>query len=190
MPRWFEVLSGAELWVALTLSILFAIYGHRVGVGGAKVGEVATVALAYAAVAFGFSLAGLTLALTLPDADFANELATTIKGEPRSAIRRFTRKFESDQADAYSELLFIFSWTAIAHWLTVVVSFAFLIKFGFDDVLVPVHASVAHRVAIGIWAFVATYAVSLFLVTLITLSQVGQVYIRRLRKRSASQATP
>jgi hypothetical protein len=59
------------------------------------VGDVTTGLIAYAAIALGFCVAGLTISLTLPDRDFASQLAfCKEKGEP---------------TNAYSDLLFVFS---------------------------------------------------------------------------------
>ena len=186
VPRWLTLLGGAEFWVAGTLSVLFALNLRRNGLWHSSVGAVSTAALAYAAVGFGFSLAGLVLALTLPDARFAHTLAT--KTRSRVAEGRFfrlrlaRRKLQHRGANPYSDLLFIFTWTALAHWVMVVVSFAFLIEYGFAAKLIPGDITTVHRVMLGIWAFVSLYAVELFLLTLITLSQVGRVYIGYLRK--------
>jgi hypothetical protein len=65
--------------------------------GSTKLGEVLTIVLAYAATAFGFSVAGLTVALTLPDAAFVHELATK---KPTGKFAELTRK-----PNAYSDLL-------------------------------------------------------------------------------------
>lgn len=105
-----------------------------------------------------------------------------VQSLPRSRWQRLRRRWEPE-SDAYSDLLFVFSWTATAHWLTVVGSFAVLIAAGFDRHLIPPHANACPHIAAGLLAFIAAYAVSLFLVTLLTLAQVGNVYIKRLRMR-------
>jgi hypothetical protein len=183
LPRWFSIVSGSELWVAAGLSALFGLGVNKTGIGQAKVGDVTTAVLAYAAVAFGFSVAGLTIALTLPDASFAEELATVRKVARRGRLSSVLERFQPRDADAYSDLLFIFSWTALAHWVAVIASFAVLIAWGFDQHLVS--AGSGHRAVASLLAFCALYAVLLFLLTLLTLSQVGQVYIRCLRARVA-----
>jgi hypothetical protein len=184
-PRWFSIIAGSELWVAVAVAALFGLLVGNDRIGAAKVGDVITALLAYAAVAFGFSLAGLTIALTLPDETFARELATVRKPTPRNALQRFKARV-GHESDAFSDLLFIFSWTAAAHWCTVVLGFGLLVAWGFDQELVPEQATVGHRVAASLLVFFAVYAICLFLVTLFTLSQVGRVYIGRLRDRSSS----
>jgi hypothetical protein len=185
MPRWFSVITGSEFLIAAVVGVLFGLFVSSHGIGAARVGDVVTALLAYAAVAFGFSLAGLTIALTLPDENFAQELATVQKRDPKTKRQRFKRRLEPE-TDAYSDLLFIFSWTAAAHWFTVVGSFGLLTAYGFDRHLVPAHSTVGQRVAASLLAFITAYAICLFLVTLLTLSQVGGVYIRQLRNRGGS----
>jgi hypothetical protein len=184
-PRWFSVIAGSELAIAAVLGALFGLYVGNDRIGAAKVGEVVTALLAYAAVAFGFSLAGLTIALTLPDEDFAKRLATARMKEPQGTWQRWKARLKPE-TDAYSDLLFVFSWTAAAHWFTVVWGFGLLVAWGFDQELIPKHATIGHRIAASFLVFIAVYAIFLFLVTLFTLSQVGKVYIDRLRNRSVS----
>jgi hypothetical protein len=183
-PRWFSILGGSEFWISAAIAVVFGVFiGHH-RVGSAKVGDVVTALLAYAAVAFGFSVAGLTIALTLPDENFTRELATASKAPPKSKWQRLKSRVESN-SDAYSDLLFVFSWTAVANWCTVVVGFALLMVWGFDAAVIPVHPTTAHRATASLLVFLASYAICLFLVTLFTLSQVGRVYITQLRRRAA-----
>lgn len=182
-PRWVAVITGSEFWVAVVVGVVFGVWVGNDRIGAARVGDVVTALLAYAAVAFGFSLAGLTIALTLPDETFARELAQAKKPKREGGWRGLKARFEPE-SDAYSDLLFVFSWTAAAHWCTVVLGFGLLVAWGFDQALVPAHASIAHRAAASLLISVAAYAICLFLVTLFTLSQVGRVYIARLRQRN------
>jgi hypothetical protein len=182
-PRWFSIFGGSEFWVSVAVAIAFGVFIGHDRIGSAKVGDVVTALLAYAAVAFGFSLAGLTIALTLPDENFTRELATASKGAPTGNWQKLKSRVEP-KSDAYSDLLFVFSWTAAANWCTVALGFGLLVAWGFDEPVIPVHPSTAHRVAAGLLVFFASYAICLFLVTLFTLSQVGRVYITQLRRRA------
>jgi hypothetical protein len=182
IPRWASVLGGSEFVVAVLAATLFGVFADHTGLAGAKVGDVGTALLAYAAVAFGFSIAGLTIALTIPNEKFVSKLATTEHSSPVNERRgTWTRRLKPKNANAYSDLLFVFSWTAWSHWTLVVASFGFLAACGFDAVLLPPSPTLLHRVLTSLLVFLAVYALSLFLVTLITLTQVGAVYIRDLR---------
>jgi hypothetical protein len=74
-PRRVEILRGGEFWIAAIAGIIVALLAPHFA-SDTKLGDALTIVLAYAAIAFGFSVAGLTVALTLPDAEFVRELAT------------------------------------------------------------------------------------------------------------------
>lgn len=174
-PRRREILRGSELWIALIGALLLSHCAPNWGIASTQVGEVVTVALAYAAVAFGFCLAGLTVALTLPNDGFVRDLAT--KKPSEAQIKRKGR-----DANPYSDLLFVFSWTAIAHWLVIVIGLLVLVEAGYSSQLVCGDFGLDERVRLGILSFFLLYAVFQFLITLITLSQVGNRYVDHLRK--------
>jgi hypothetical protein len=145
--------------------------------GSTKLGEVLTIVLAYAAIAFGFSVAGLTVALTLPDAAFVHELATR---KPTGKLAELTRK-----PNAYSDLLFVYSWTAAWHWVVLVLGFGELAIYGAGRRVAGSGIPPATQILDGLLVLATAYAVLQFLVTLITLSQVGNRYIERLKERDA-----
>jgi hypothetical protein len=170
-----RIWRSSEVWFAVVLAVLFAVFGSRIAIGDTGSGDVIMALLTYAAIAFGFAIAGLTLALTAPDREFAQELALS---DPEGAQVDEARS----EQNSYSNLLFIFSWTALAHWLLVVGSLVVLLAIGKDVPLLAHGSSARHRIGLGVLAFVAIYAVELFLITLITLGQVGQAYIGRLQR--------
>jgi hypothetical protein len=147
------------------MGALVAFGGADDILAGVHTKEIAATLLTYAAIALGFCLAGLTLALTLPDRDFAKRLATSIN-------KRTT--------DAYSDLLFVFSWTAIAHWVSVV-SALLLILLWQDQPLIPSDVLPSRRFMVALVTILVAYSFFQFLITLITLSQVGRTYINSLK---------
>lgn len=167
-PRLSMIFCGAEFWMSLLIGVILAGWGDQLLPADAKLKDIGGSLLSYAAIALGFCLAGLTLALTLPDREFARKLATPLPGEKHR--------------DAYSDLLFVFSWTAISHWLLVV---AFIVALVFVD---PSKSIAGYkwvwrdRALSGVLSFVTAYGIFQFLITLITLSQVGRVYIRSLKE--------
>jgi hypothetical protein len=174
-PRRVEILTGGELWFSAAAGIIVGLFAPHFA-SDTKLGDALTIVLAYAAIAFGFSVAGLTVALTLPDAEFVRDLATR---EPEGAkLRSLPRK-----PNAYSDLLFVYSWTAILHWLVIVTSFVLIIGFGFDHRLGGSGISDLTRATDGLLVFVLSYAVVQFLITVVTLSQVGHHYILKLKSR-------
>jgi hypothetical protein len=175
------IVISSELAIALAAAILVVVFADNLAIGRTATGDVVFVVLAYAAIAFGFSVAGLTVVLTAPDRIFASQLAWSDPAKPGIADK--PRKMNS-----YSNLLFIFSWTAFAHWLVVIVSLGVLVALGSETPLLADGSSVKHSVAIGLLVGVTIYAVELFLVTVITLSDVGdsssrssRVGVRRVR---------
>jgi hypothetical protein len=183
-PRWREIVTEPEWWLAVAVALVGALWGHRLALGDSKIGDVLTAVLAYAAVAFGFCLAGLTVALTLPDQRFAVSLAKLEAQTPLKGFARWRRtKGEAFTESAYGKLLFVFSWTAALHWVVIVLAFVLLAARGYDAALIPDDASWWTRGITSMLALFLIYAGMQFLVTLITLSQVGNAYIDDLRSR-------
>jgi hypothetical protein len=168
-PRLAQVIGGAQLGIAITIGVLAAFFGDRTGANNAKLTDLLIAVLTYASVAFGFCLAGLTVTLTLPSADFTKHLANL-----RKAKQPPTR-------NAYSDLLFVFSWTAVAHWLVVTGALVMLATRNGDAHVLPAGASCGLRTLTGVFLGVLVYALIQFLITLVTLSQVSDVYIKRLQ---------
>jgi hypothetical protein len=170
-----DVVVSFEFAVAAVLGTLFGYFGTRLGIADASTGDVVLLLLAYAAIGFGFSVSGLTLVLTAPDRDFAARLAWSDPGQKGLALT-------APKRNSYSKLLFIFSWTAIAHWAVVAGSFALLLALGRDTPLLQSGSSDLHRAGVGLEAAATVYAVSLFLITVLTLAEVGRTYIERLQE--------
>jgi hypothetical protein len=166
-----KILMGSELYLSILVAAACVIAGRS---NGFTFTDFSAAYLAYAAISMGFCLAGLTLALTLPDASFAEELATT--------------HTKSSMHDSYTNLLFIFSWTAMTHWLAVVATMIVLIRCGSTSQVLMEDSSLQRKIAVGVLMFTVIYSFCHFVVTLGTLSQVGKVYIRRLKKRARKRA--
>jgi hypothetical protein len=206
--RWRELATGTELWIAIACGVAIFAWGDRAGIGDAHVSDVVTAILAYAAVAFGFCLTGLTVAMTLPDASFTRLLATaelpkpapTATGVARwcsgSRGRRYARMMKrrvrgkQEPPNAYSDLLFVFSWTAMVHWAAIACSFALIVSRGSSPAFIPDSASGWTKAAAGVLAFVVVYAALQFLITLVTLSGVGSTYIAVLRRAGTQKESP
>jgi hypothetical protein len=188
VPRLSQIVISTEVGIAAVLAALFAWIGAGAGVATANTGDVVLTLLAYGAIAFGFAVAGLTLVLTAPDRGFASELAWSDPGRDPGIANT------PPQQSSYGNLLFIFSWTAITHWLVVVGAFSILIALGKDSHLLADGSSTRHRIGVGVLVFFTVYAVELFLITVITLTQVGDAYIGRLHRtkpdRDSQSVTP
>lgn len=168
-PRWKTILIASDFWIAVIIGISVGLWGDCISLGSSKIASGAVAILTYAAIALGFCLAGLTLTLTLPNSDFVKKLATTTP--PKS------------KTNSYSNLLFVFSWTAILHWILVVISVLALVFFDSDAQLLLNSATAVRRIIVGLTFFYISYGLFHFLITLITLSQVGSVYIKIIEKQ-------
>lgn len=166
LPRLGSILSSGGFWLAVIVSVSAGLWGSHIIPPTTTVGALSIALLTYSAIALGFSLAGLTLTLTLPNSNFVELLC---------GMRSPKKKH-----DSYSDLLFVFSWTAIVHWVLVVVSIMLVL---FVNPLQPAFETGHHRLKAGLVTGVSIYCLLQFLITLITLSQVGTVYINHLQGR-------
>lgn len=162
-PRIWSIVKGTELWIGVAVGALAAWQGQYTALRNMTVGELSVIYLTYASIALGFSLAGFTLVLTLPNREFVKRL---------SADRRTVN------TNSYTDLLFIFSWTAIMHWCSIVGWLVLLATVGARGRILPQCAPLWQRVIAGSVIAVAVYAFGQFLITIITLSQAGRVYGR------------
>jgi hypothetical protein len=174
IPRWRNILMTPETFLALVVVAIFLVYGGELFETSPKIGDLTTGLIAYASIALGFCVAGLTISLTLPDRDFASHLATL--------------KRPGQSTNSYSDLLFVFSWTAIAHWGAILLLFIVILLTESNSPLLPVGHTKCRTVIVSIIAGVCTYCLCQFLITLITLSQVGAVYIKHLAERHPDKA--
>jgi len=180
IPRLRQIVISPESLIAVLVAGTFLRWGDEFFSRSPKIGDLTTGLIAYASIALGFCIAGLTISLTLPDRDFATKLACL--------------KNEGESTNAYSDLLFVFSWTAIAHWLALIVLFALILFAESTSPLLPAGHSRLNGWIVSLIAGICAYCLCQFLITLITLSQVGNIYIRHLvechtKKTSSSNST-
>jgi hypothetical protein len=174
-PRRRDILRQGQVAAAVVAGIIVAIVGDRLGLDDVKVDVLVTAVFAYAALALGACLTGLTVALTLPDRSFALYLAAA-------------KREDKPEANAYHDLVFVFSWTALAHWA--VISLALVTFVGLGDQDVPTFAgdcSVGGALVVVLIAALV-YAMAQFMVTIITLAEVAEVYINWMLKEKRAGA--
>ncbi len=162
-PRWRNIFLTWESAITVSVIIVFWIFGNSMFCKFPKVSDIVTGGIAYAAIALGFCIAGLTISLTLPEPHFIHKLAASGK-----------------MTNAYSDLLFVFSWTAILHWCAVVVMFLIALLSDGSTSLLPPGSSVMRTCIVSFTAGLFAYCLCQFLITIITSSQVGRVYIKFL----------
>ena len=132
----------------------------------AKASDVCTGLLTYASISFGFAVSGLIMALAISNEAFARLLAKT--------------KAEGHPLSTYSDLLFVYAWTAIIHvGLIVICLLSYAVYKPDEKFFVPslTNFERGYSVLTGI---VAAYAVMQFVITVLTLVGFGRVYIKLL----------
>lgn len=137
-------------------------HAHQWTIATSRVMDLETLILAYAAIVFGASAAGMALVLTFPNDDFVQIL--------------MREKLPGQTDSAYSDLLFVFSWTAIMHWVLMVLGVGLILVRGSERQLLNEWDGTGYRLLVAALFSVTTYAVCQFLLTVITLAQVGRVY--------------
>jgi hypothetical protein len=168
-PRWRGILLTWETTITIVVTGVFLIFGGRLFASYPKISDITTGAIAYSSIALGFCIAGLTISLTFPEATFTLKLASGDGG-----------------TNPYSDLLFVFSWTAIAHWCAVMVMFVVILSTDGSSALLAPGFSQFRLWVVSLIAGLCVYCLCQFLITLITLSQVGSVYIKFLAEKQAS----
>ncbi len=167
-PRAGSIIGSLHFWIGLVSGVAVGWRGEVLLAKGPQVGDTVMIILTYAAIALGFCIAGLTVALSL-ERGFGQAMATS--------------QLPGSSKNAYSDLVFVFSWTAVVHWFGIVAAIALLIVNRDQSYVLGYGASPLRRTASGVAVFLSVYGVCQFLVTLITLSQVADVYITKLRRK-------
>jgi hypothetical protein len=97
--RIVEIVFSQETLLALVLGGAFSFAGSSYFPESAKIVDVSLGYLAYAAIALGFCVGGVTIALTLPDRDFVVMLATlTIPDKKGNALSGLFSFFAGQQS--------------------------------------------------------------------------------------------
>lgn len=167
-PRKRDIFLTQDFCLAALLAVAMAYWGPSTLTGAPKAADIATGFIAYASIALGFCVGGMTIALTLPDRAFVEKLAKL--------------EIECKAGNALSGLLFVFTWTAVIHWLAIFSLLVALVFAGGDPRTFVADHGFARRIVIGAVTFLCTYALLRFLITVLTLAHVGLHYINELRK--------
>jgi hypothetical protein len=171
LPRWKRILVQPQVGCAVVVGYLAAKYGSAWPMASLKMADATTMLLTYAAIAFGFCIAGMALVLTLPSEAFVSLL--------------MKHKLGRHSQNSYSDLLFVFSWTAIVHWSVVVLSITAVCIRRNDRTVLNQWDGAGWKILVGSIIALAIYALIQFLLTVITLSEVGRLYIREFPRRNS-----
>ena len=119
-PRWKSIVFSWETVISVAVGVWVFRCGGNIFRSFPRVINIATGLIAYAAIALGFCIAGLTISLTFPDSQFTQLLASPHK---------------NGKGNHYSDLIFVFSWTAFVHWLALVALFGVVLLI--DELYAP-----------------------------------------------------
>jgi hypothetical protein len=173
LARSYKIFVAADFFIALGVGGIVGLFGRRWMSGVPKIGDVATILVAYTATVLGFLIAALAIAITHPSDSLVNTLAqTSLPG----------RKW----SNAYSDLIFVFSWSAFVHWLQTVFIVTMVFTIRSEEPLIPIDPSCGRIMLAAALTASVTYCLLRFLVSLITIVQVGEVYIASLLHSSAT----
>lgn len=164
-PRWRRVVLSSQFIGSVAFVALFTSGVVRVPITAESASGLSGIVITYASIAFGFSLSTALVMLTLPRIQFLMFL----RSESGS----------SKETSALEDLLFIFVWTGVVHWALIASTIVVWAGNGADNPLLPTVASWTERIWIGGWMGLGIYALAQFLVSIISLQQLGSVYIHR-----------
>lgn len=170
LPRLGRIIFQPQVLLSVAIGTSSFHWGPNLAAAQLKASDVGGMILTYAAIAFGFCITGMALVLTLPSDRFLKTL----------------QKHQSDTKgqSSYLDLLFVFSWTAVCHWLLVVSAIAAILLRGAAPALLTTSDGFGWRAFLSWFAGICAYSLIQFLMTVITLSQVGELYSKELSKTS------
>ena len=176
VPRITEIVLTQDFVISFLLGVGLAVWGPSRLTGAPRLADFAMGYLAYAAIALGFCVAGMTITLTLPDRPFLEKLAKLeIKGRAGNGL---------------TSLLFVFTWTAILHWFAIVALILALTLDGGSTQSFAAKVTLPRRMLMAAISFVCSYALLQFLITVLTLAHVGRHFVSGLRPAGEALDAP
>lgn len=161
-PRRRQILLHRHVvWTVGFTALVVALCATQ-PVGDLQISSVSGAALGYAALSFGACVTGAVLALTLPSEDRVRRLATSGN--------------EGSEFSHYSDLVFNFTWSAVAQ-LALVVAVAFAYLLGGDTLVWPGTPLATHVALLVVAVAIGVYSVIRLFSVLYTMSQVAAVVI-------------
>ncbi len=172
-PRRRQIFLHRHILISVVVTVVVVLLCASQPVGRLQISSVAGAALGYAALSFGACVTGAVLALTLPSEERVRRLATS------------GRK-DSDFSH-YSDLVFNFTWSAMAQLILVLaVAFAYLL--GGDTLVWPTNPLNSHIALLCIAVFTGAYSVIRLFSVLYTMSQVAAVIIADIARPAQLEA--
>ena len=160
VPRLRKILGHWTFVLTIMASICLYLCAHWTSFGDVSIASLRSNLTAYAALSFGASIGGCVLILTLPNRDFIRTISL--------------HKLEGSCHSSYSDLLFVFTFSAMAQLATIGVVVAMYGLGGSEQVLAD-HTSLSHHVLLILAAVVVVFSVLRLVLVVTTLSQLGVV---------------
>jgi hypothetical protein len=170
-PRICCIILGSEFLISALLCLLMGYFGPKLGLDKVKISSLSGAFLNYSAIAFGFAVTGMTLAISIPSKELAVKMAKT--------------KVSKNHHSTYSDLIFVFSWTAVVHLISILACLSFIMLTTDTQMILSSPPQRIERALLAASSFLMLYGLANFLITIITISQVGAVYINDLSKDSS-----
>lgn len=163
-PRIFRIVFHWTMYWSVGVTGVVYLSALCTTFGEVPIDSIRTNLTAYAALSFGASVSGALLVLTLPAREFVQILSS--------------HRLRHSERSSYSDLMFVFTWSAFTQLATIVVVLG-MYAFGGTHSTMPEGARATHHVLFVAAAFVIVYSLFRLVVVVSTLSQVARVIERR-----------
>lgn len=160
VPRLRKILCHWTSVLTILASICLYLCARWTSFGDVPIASLRSNLTAYAALSFGASIGGCVLVVTLPSRDFIRTVSL--------------HKLEGSCHSSYSDLLFVFTFSAMAQLATIGVVVAMYGLGGSEQVLAD-RTGLSHHVLLILAAVVVVFSVLRLVLVVTTLSQLGVV---------------
>ena len=161
-----RVLFTTHPYLSGVIAISYYFYREDLRRAELSLSSLFAVFLTYNTVVFGFCIAALALAIAIPNEQFL----------------KFISERDEKNRTPYRDLIFVFSWTAVVHWISFVFLFSITIFEGVNYIIPPDNFSILPVFIFYLFAWVQLYALFQFLVNIFTVFEVADLYSQFLSK--------
>lgn len=169
-PRKNTIFLSDHALIAILFSLLLSLIGDFLGFESLKKESVVSALFNYSSIAMGFCVTCVTMCLTMGDKEFVKHLCS--------------HKTLENKSDSFSDLIFVFSWTAVCHWLSIIILVIATLNTNDNETLFSNSFNIAERISFLFSSAVIFYSLLQFLITIITTMQVGKVYSKFLKNHN------
>lgn len=185
-PRGLDVAKSWDFIVALLVGFVVGIFRSvlPVSTDTLDVEVVAGYMLTYASIGGGFALSGLSLAVILPNQNLVTELVRTRLQSPSKTAKPIPA---ARSRNAMTDLIFIFSWTALVHIALVAYSLFLGSLQGQEWIDIEAGNQLARSGVVGVGAFLLAYGLTRFITAILTIAQVGHANVANVVRSTNSE---